>query len=119
MDHPDHPKSKKVFLQLARHYYRTRKFTKAIEYFDKVDQYDLSVDDQNEYLFKLGYSKFIRKQSDEAKVHFNELLQRESDYKVPAIYYYSHIAYNEGNYQTALLGFRTVSYTHLTLPTIE
>ena len=109
LDHPDHPKSKKVFLQLARHYYRTRKFTKAIEYFDKVDQYDLSVDDQNEYLFKLGYSKFIRKQSDEAKVHFNELLQRESDYKVPAIYYYSHIAYNEGNYQTALLGFRKIA----------
>lgn len=98
-----------MFLQLARHYYRTRKFTKAIEYFDMVDQYDLSIDDQNEYLFKLGYSKFIRKKSDEAKVHFNEILQRESDYKIPATYYYSHIAYSEEKYQTALVGFKQIA----------
>ena len=93
LDHPDHPKSEHVFLQLARHYYRMKKFTKSIEYFEKIDQYDLTTEDQNEFLFKLGYSKFIRKKQDEAKVNFNELLQRESDYKIPATYYYSHIAY--------------------------
>ena len=58
-----------------------KKFTKSIEYFEKIDQYDLTTEDQNEFLFKLGYSKFIRKKQDEAKVNFNELLQRESDYK--------------------------------------
>ena len=109
LDHPDHPKSKSVFLQLARHYYRMKKFTKSIEYFEKIDQYDLSIEDQNEYLFKLGYSKFTRKKKDEAKVNFNELLQRESDYKIPATYYYSHIAYEEGKYQTALVGFKEIA----------
>ena len=109
IDHPDHPKSEDVYLQLARHYYRMKKFTKSIEYFEKVDQYDLSVEDQNEYLFKLGYSKFIRKKPNEAKVNFNELLQRESDYTVPATYYYSHIAYVNGKYQTALVGFKKIS----------
>ena len=91
LDHPDHPKSKDVYLQLARHYYRMKKFSKSIEYFDKVDQYDLSIEDQNEFLFKLGYSKFVKKKFNEAKVHLNELLQRESDYKIPATYFYSHI----------------------------
>ena len=109
LDHPDHPKSERVYLQLARHYYRMKKFTKSIEYFEKIDQYDLSTEDQNEFLFKLGYSKFMRKKKDEAKVNFNELLQRKSDYKVPATYYYSHIAYEEGKYQTALVGFRSIS----------
>lgn len=109
LDHPDHPKSKDVFLQLARHYYRMKKFNKSIEYFDKVDQYDLSLEDQNEYLFKLGYSKFIKKNIDEAKVHLNELLQRESDYKIPATYYYSHIAYIQGKYQTSLVGFKQIA----------
>jgi tetratricopeptide (TPR) repeat protein len=109
LDHPDHPKSKDVFLQLARHYYRMKKFNKSIEYFDKVDQYDLSLEDQNEYLFKLGYSKFIKKNIDEAKVHLNELLQRESDYKIPATYYYSHIAYTQGKYQTSLVGFKQIA----------
>ena len=108
LDHPDHPKSENVYFQLARHYYRLKKFTKAIVYFDKVDQYDLTGDEWNEYLFKIGYSKFIRKKRNEAKVHFNEVLQRESDYKEPATYYYSHIAYEEGKYQTALNGFKSI-----------
>ncbi len=108
LDHPDHPKSENVYFQLARHYYRLKKFTKAIEYFDKVDQYDLTGDEWNEYLFKIGYSKFIRKKRNEAKVHFNEVLQRESDYKEPATYYYSHIAYEDGKYQTAFNGFKSI-----------
>ena len=108
LDHPDHPKSKNVHLQLARHYYRMKKFAKSIEYFEKVDQYDLSQEDQDEYLFKLGYSKFLKKNPNEAKVYLNELLQRESDYKIPATYYYSHIAYSEGKYQTSLLGFKQI-----------
>ncbi len=109
LDHPDHPKSKNVYLQLARHYYRMKKFTKSIEYFEKVDQYDLSKEDQNEFLFKLGYSKFVKKNPEEAKVYLNELLQRESDYKIPATYYYSHIAYSEGKYQTSLVGFKQIA----------
>jgi len=109
LDHPDHPKSKDVYLQLARHYYRMKKFSKSIEYFDKVDQYDLSIEDQNEFLFKLGYSKFVKKKFNEAKVHLNELLQRESDYKIPATYFYSHIAYSEGKYQTSLVGFKEIA----------
>ena len=108
LDHPDHPKSENVYFQLARHYYRLKKFSKAILYFDKVDQYDLTGDEWNEYLFKIGYSKFVRKKRNEAKVHFNEVLQRESVYKEPATYYYSHIAYEDGKYQTALNGFRSI-----------
>ena len=33
LDHPDHPKSKKVFFQLGRHNYRTKRFKKVIEFF--------------------------------------------------------------------------------------
>ena len=109
LDHPDHPKSKNVYFQLGKHYYQTKKFKKSIEFFEKVDQYSLPIEAQSEYLFKLGYSKFMKKNFTESKVLFNDLLQKKTDYNVPATYYYSHIAYEQGKYQTALDGFRKIA----------
>ena len=118
LDHPDHPKSKNIYFQLGKHYYQTKKFKKSIEFFEKVDQYDLSSEDQSEYLFKLGYSKFMKKNLAESKVLFNELLQSKTDYDVPATYYYSHIAYAQGKYQTALVGFRKIANNKMFKPII-
>ena len=118
LDHPDHPKSKNIYFQLGKHYYQTKKFKKSIEFFEKVDQYDLSLNDQNEYLFKLGYSKFMKNNLAESKVLFNELLQRTTDYEIPATYYYSHIAYSEEKYQTALKGFRRIANNKMFKPII-
>jgi len=108
-EHPDHPKGKSVFFQLGRHNYRLKKSKKVIEYLNKVDPYDLSENERIEYYFKLGYSYFKQKEFDKAKDKFHEILDKESEYKAPATYYYSHIAYTDGNYQTALQGFQTVS----------
>jgi len=118
LDHPDHPKSKNIYFQLGKHYYQTKKFKKSIEFFDKVDQYDLSDKDQNEFLFKLGYSNFMKNNQSDAKVLFSELLQNKTNYEVPATYYFSHIAYKEGKYQTALEGFKKISENKMFKPII-
>ena len=107
-EHPDHPKGKSVFFQLGRHNYRLKKSKKVIEYFNKVDPYSLSEDEKIEYYFKLGYSYFKQKEFDKAKVKFFEIIEKESEYQPPAIYYYSHIAYTDKNYQTALVGFQKI-----------
>lgn len=109
LDHPDHPKSKKVFFQLGRHNYRTKRFKKVIEFFSLVDPYDLNDEERIEYHFKLAYAYFYKKKLQLAKPHFKEVISNESDYKIPAVYYFSHIAYEEGNLQTALEGFMKIS----------
>ena len=103
---------------MGKYYYQTKKFNKSIEFFDKVDQYDLSDEDQNEFLFKLGYSNFMKNKQIEAKVLFSELLQKQTNYEVPATYYFSHIAYKEGKYQTALEGFKKISENKMFKPII-
>ena len=108
-EHPDHPKGKSVFFQLGKHNYRLKKSKKVIEYLTKVDPYDLSEDERIEYYFKLGYSYFRQKDFVQAKGNFYEILEKETEYKAPAVYYYSHIAYADKNYQTALEGFQTIS----------
>ena len=60
----------------------------------------------------------MKKNLAESKVLFNELLQSKTDYDVPATYYYSHIAYAQGKYQTALVGFRKIANNKMFKPII-
>lgn len=108
-NHPDHPKAKKVYFQLGRYYYRNKKFKKVIDYFQKVDEYDLESNEKTEYRFKYGYSLFDGGKLSQAKVHFHEVIQTENEFTVPAHYYYGHIAYTEKNYQTALQSFEKIT----------
>lgn len=108
-EHPDHLKSKTIYFQLGRFNYRLKKSKKVIEYLSKVDPFDLSPDQKIELYFKLGYSYFKQKDYSKAKKNFFETIEKESDYKIPSIYYYSHIAYTENNYQTALEGFLKIA----------
>lgn len=108
--HPDHPRAKSVYFQLGRFNYRLKKAKKVIEYLEKVDPFDLSMDERTEMHFKLGYSYFKEEDFQNAKKHFFEVKGVESDYQIPSIYYYSHIAYTENNYQTALEGFQKIAH---------
>lgn len=109
VEHPDHSNAQKVYFQLGKQKYRLKKFKAVIEYFEQVDAYYLTDNEKIEYDFKLGYSYFYVKDFEEAKIHFAAVKELSSSYQTPAIYYYSHIAYSEGNYQTALIGFKSIS----------
>lgn len=74
-----------------------------------MDQFDLSEDERIELQFKLGYSYFYKKKYEEAKPLFHQVIQTENEYYVPAQYYYSHLAYMDENYQTALEGFLKIA----------
>lgn len=108
-NHPDHPKGKKINFQLGKYYYRSKDFNKTIQYLEKTDGFDLSKEEQIELHFKLGYSYFHKKDYEKSKVQFHQVIQSENEYYVPAQYYYSHIAYTDKNYQTALEGFEKIA----------
>ena len=74
--------------------------------FLKVDTYNLTQEEKDEYNFKLGYSYFRINKTDDASRTFAEIKDRQNKYQNPAIYYYSHIAYSKKNYQAALEGFK-------------
>ncbi|HBH06807.1 MAG TPA: hypothetical protein DDX92_09410 [Flavobacteriales bacterium] len=104
-DHPESPRVKNAYFQLGRYNYRKRKWSKSVKWFANCDVFDLSKEDYNEYHFKLGYALLQLKKPAEAAEHLRELIGVPSNYYAPANYYYGHIAYEEGNYETALLSF--------------
>lgn len=111
LDHPDAPQSKRVPFVLGRDFYRQRDYQLAIEWFEKVDKYDLTKDEVVEYHFKFGYSYFRKKKNDLAKGNFYEIKDIQSDYFGPANYYYGHLSYLDSNYQTALESFKKIETT--------
>ncbi len=95
-------KAPRAWFYLGRHYYRTKKYTKALPAFEKADIYYLSQDEVPEYYFKIGYCYFNKNDNDQAARKFLEIVNVKSKYQTAAQYYYGHIAYSNNNYKTAL-----------------
>lgn len=108
-EHPENLKIRFAYYQLGRHLYYKRRYQEAFDTFDKVDVYDLTEKEQDEYYFKFGYAAFMLEKTDKAKVLFYEIIGKQGKYSVPANYYYGHIAYNEKNYETALSSFEKIA----------
>ncbi len=101
LKHPESTKAPLAWFYLGRHYYRNKKYTKALPAFEKADVYYLSGDEVPEYYFKTGYCYFNKGERDLAARKFHEILQVKSKYQTAAQYYYGHIAYANSNYKTA------------------
>lgn len=104
-EYPESIYKQSVYLELGRYYYQKKKYDKTIDWLKQIDIYDLEEEDKQEYYFKLGYAHFREDELKPARDAFYEIINVESQYQSPALYYYSHIAYTEKSYQTALEGF--------------
>ncbi len=94
------------YFNMSKLQYREKKYKTAIKWFEKIDPYYLTAEEQSEYFFKSGYSYFVVKDFDKSEKAFFEIKDINSKYTIPAIYFYSHIAYTKKNYETALAGFK-------------
>ncbi len=103
--HPESNKVKWAFFYLGKSNFRKKKYEETIKFLEKVDIYDLNKDDLAELYFKRGYSYFMIKNNEKAKLDLFEIKDVDNKYSHPANYYYSHISYQEKNYETALTGF--------------
>ncbi len=105
---PESPKVKEALFQLGIYNYRKKKWDKVLHWFGKVDQFELSPNQKNEYLFKYGYSYFRKKKYTDASKKFYEVKEEDHVLAPAARYYYGHIEFTNGNYQTALKEFRKI-----------
>ena len=94
--------------RVAEYFYDKNNWPRSISWYNRVDRHLLTSAELSEYHFKKGYSFYMRKDFESARVEFYEILEVESTYQAPATYYYSHIHYEDQNYETALMGFRAI-----------
>lgn len=94
-----------IYFRLGKHYYYRKNYDDALIWFDKLSIQDIDEEDRDEFYFKLGYANFKEDNFDAARGAFVEIKDGTSQYAAPALYYYSHIAYDRKQYQIALEGF--------------
>jgi TolA-binding protein len=107
-EYPGSPHVNEACFKLADYFYDKNSWAKCISWYNRVDRYRLGSAKLPEYYFKKGYSYYKRNDYENARVNFYEILESESAFAGPATYYYSHINYEQGNYETALKGFRDI-----------
>jgi tetratricopeptide (TPR) repeat protein len=107
-EYPESPHVDEAAFRLADYFYDKNSWAKCISWYNRVDRFRLGRNELSEYYFKKGFAFYQRNDFEQARVNFYEILDVESPYTAPATYYYSHIHYTEGNYETALMGFRRI-----------
>ena len=104
-DYPESNRVSQIYFDLGRYYHRKKKYKDCIVWFEKLNNYQIKTNQHVEYHFKLGYAHFRKKNWSEARNHFFEIKDSADAYAAPALYYYSHIEYNNKHYEEALKGF--------------
>lgn len=103
--HPESQKLNDAWLALGDYSFQNRNYRKASTYYDAVNRLELPSENLPEYYFRNGYSQFMRGEKKKALLMFSEIKDIDTDYTPPAVYYFSHIAYEDKMYETALEGF--------------
>lgn len=96
----------KVYMEMADQFYQSRNYRRAGIYYGKVDRITIENSELPGYFFRYGYSLFVNGEYKRAMLYFSEIMGVDTEYTPPAIYYFSHIAYSQEMYLTALDGFK-------------
>ncbi len=104
-NHPESSRINDARLALGDYFYQNKNYRKALTYYESVNRLELSSERLPEYYFRYGYSLFMKGDRMKALLMFSEIKDIDTDYTPPALYYFSHIAYEQKMYQTALEGF--------------
>ena len=104
-DYPENIYKDDIFFKIGQYFYQTKKYKDANEWFEKTDIRNIDTSFVAEYHFKRGYAHFQLGEFTEARDAFHEIKDLSTAYSAPALYYYSHIAYQNETYQVALEGF--------------
>jgi tetratricopeptide (TPR) repeat protein len=104
-NYPESNFKKDIYFRLGKYYYQKKDFKTTLKWFNQLSKYDIEKSNIEEFQFKLAYSNFQEKKIKEARDGFYEVKDGTSIFAPPALYYFSHIAYEEKSYKVALEGF--------------
>ncbi|TPE43181.1 tetratricopeptide repeat protein [Pontibacter mangrovi] len=103
---PTHPKTALANYELGLYYFEQKEYERAVELLKDAPTHLLSIKQNKELEFKLGYSYFATKDFDNAKIWFDKnkttgFREDEHRFAYASNYYAGYIAYRKGDYAAA------------------
>ncbi len=102
---PGSPRINNAYFRLGDSEFKLKRYSKALSLFKKIDRYGLTGSELEEYCFKMGFCNLEAGNKDIAKVLFAEVKEKQGKFTEASCYYWAHICYLEGKYDTALHEF--------------
>lgn len=106
--YPSSTRTDDVRYELGRLYYNNKRYKEALRWFESIDGRAFDVEQLAELDFKRAYVLFVTDRLEEANPIFARLKEQICYYQAPATYYYAHIAYSRGHYNSALENFKRI-----------
>ena len=108
---PNHPKAAKAYYNLGVVNFKNRDYLNASKYLRLVNPNILSSAEKVETNFKIGFSEYARKRNKEAAKYFDLAKREEGSYYADANYYSGYLAYNNDNFDKALVDLKKAEAT--------
>lgn len=107
-DYPESTLRNQAWFRLGLLQYQKRNYRSALRSLESLDIRALNNRQMAELYFKKGYCFLRQDDLNNAKRNFNQLRGTQTEYTIPATYYYAHLNYLEGNYEKALEDFEKI-----------
>ena len=107
-DFPTHHKHNMAYLEIGDHYFETRKFPMALDYYSKVNESSLNNMQKSQLNFNKGYCYFTANKRKDA-INLFKKVQNDSQYGSQAKYYIGYIEYEGDNFKEATKYFDQVN----------
>ena len=108
VQYPNEPQSLFAYVEVGEYFFQDRNYKQAIAYLAKVDQKVITKEKRSEVQYKLGYSYFATKKFDQALTEFNKVKKTGGTFKSPSYYYAAFVAYDNGDFPSALADFTKI-----------
>ncbi len=104
-NHPESPYIKRAWYNLGDYQFERRQYPSVLRSYSNIGDSDLSKEEQIKVEYQTGYAHLMTEDIDKAATRFYAIKESNSIYSKPAGYYWAHIMYLQGNYESALNGF--------------
>ncbi len=95
----------RALFEEAVYQFDKKKYQAVLKTLERLDKGGLAPEELSYYYYLRGYSNFEQEKMDIALTDFAEIKDGNSLYAAPAQYYWGHIQYLDGNYESALQAF--------------
>jgi len=103
--YPESSFRNRALFELAAFQFGKQKYQAVLKTVEGIDLSGLDDEQQAHFYYLRGYSNFQLEKLDAAVTDFSRVKDGKSEYAAPSQYYWGHIQYLKGNYETALHEF--------------
>ncbi len=107
-NYPTSTKSNQAIVEVANFYFNNNQFSKALMWFEKVDESNVGRNQIDRLNFQKGYSFYKTGNKKDAITYFNKV-ENSTEFGSQAKYYLGFIAYESDNYREANKQFEQVA----------